>query len=117
MDEEDGRPGALAAQRGRPDARKDALPRFLRSAGRILPQPIASPSNSFQEDSRGIYPGMVQASSFVTGHDFSHAAHPTRQSRALAPVFETPPHRTPHIPENTRHPRFAGIDHSAIVRT
>jgi hypothetical protein len=95
MDEEDGRPGALAVTTGHPDARMDALPLSLRFA------------ISFQEDRRGIYPGMAQPSRFVIGHDFSHAANPTRQSRALAPVLEPPPPRTPHIPESPlpRNPR------------
>lgn len=48
VDEEDGRPGAMATQAGQPDAQADALPNSLRSASACTPESTHRPT--FQRD-------------------------------------------------------------------
>jgi hypothetical protein len=77
MDEEDGRPGPLAATPGHPDALTDALPESLRFAAHSHPSDHLSARTAalaalLEEEGRGCCPGMAQRVLRFSGAEAPH---------------------------------------------
>src|SRR4051812_36460164 len=94
MDEEDGRPGPLAARIGQFDALMDALPTSL-----CLPRPfpISTHLSVTMEEGRGICPGMAPPPAWSP----TSPRRPAGLTRSSNPQFDSSPARPfRHLPES-----------------
>lgn len=122
MDEEDGRPGALAVEFGHPDALQDALPSSLRLAdplhiyGRRIHNFIA------REDRWGFCPGIAPTRTCAAGIEFVSPALQRGEGGANKPQSPAGTMQTPHrtisatIPP-ARTVRIPAPHFSAFIRT